>query len=70
MNPHTPRRLAEILTLFTLLGRRRIGGLIALVLILLWTWAAFNGPDTGDRFKYRGKFGGLTTTTYSYSHPR
>lgn len=63
-------RLAEILTLLAHAGLRRIGSLIALALLLVWIWAAFTGPDTGHRFKYRGKFGSLTTTTYSNPYPR
>lgn len=66
----TPRRFrpAEILILLTQMGLRRIGGLIALVLVLLWIWAAFTGDGLGKRFMLPGKLGNFTTTTYS--HPR
>lgn len=63
-------RLTEVLALLAHAGLRRIGSLIALALLLVWIWAAFTGPDTGHRFKYRGKYGNLTTTTYSHSYPR
>ncbi|UUY03859.1 hypothetical protein LRS13_24925 [Svornostia abyssi] len=69
---NTPNRLrpAEVLILLTQIGLRRIGALIALVLVVLWVWAAFTGDVPGDRFKVRGKFGSFTTTTYSHSYPR
>jgi hypothetical protein len=69
---NTPNRFrpAEILILLTQIGLRRIGGLIAFVLVLLWVWAAFTGDGLGERFMHRGKFGSFTTTTYSHSYPR
>jgi hypothetical protein len=70
MNTQSRFRPAEIVVLLAQIGLRRIGGIIALVLVLLWVWAAFTGDGPGDRVKLRGKFGSFTTTTYSHSYPR
>ncbi len=70
MNTPNHFRPAEILILLTQIGIRRIGALIALVLVLLWVWAVFTDGVPGDRFKVRGKYGSFTTTSSSYSYPR
>lgn len=70
MNTPALRRLADLLLLLTHLGRRRLGGVIALALVLLWIWAAVTDFHIGGLGDHRMRFGGLSLTTTTSSLPR
>lgn len=70
MNTPAFRRVAAALILLTHIGRRRLGGLIVLVFVLLWAWSVIADLHVGSFGEHRMRVGPLTLTKTTYSSPR